>query len=47
MVPALKRIIARRHKDDGWLTLRPPFVGLDEARAEALFAALEEAGFDA
>ena len=45
MVPALKQIIARRHKDDGWLTLRPPFVGLDEAQAEALFAALDEAGF--
>ena len=45
MVPALKQIIARRDKDDGWLTLRPPFVGLDEEQAEALFAALDEAGF--
>ena len=45
MVPALKQIIARRDKDDGWLTLRPPFVGLDEDQAEALFAALDEAGF--
>jgi 4-hydroxy-tetrahydrodipicolinate synthase len=47
MVPALKAIIARRNKDDGWLTLRPPFVGLDEERAGALFAALEGAGFTA
>ncbi len=47
MVPALKQIIARRHKDVGWLTLRPPFVGLDESLADALFAALDEAGFDA
>ena len=45
MVPALKRIIARRDGDDGWLTLRPPFVGLDAGQTEALFAALEEAGF--
>lgn len=45
MVPALKQIIARRHEDDGWLTLRPPFVGLDEEQAGALFAALEGVGF--
>ena len=45
MVPALKAIIARRDGDDGWLTLRPPFVGLDESQTNALFAALEEAGF--
>ena len=47
MVPALKQIIARRHGDDGWLTLRPPFVGLDEERAGALFTALEGVGFSA
>ena len=46
MVPALKQIIARRQGDDGWLTLRPPLVGLDEAQTNALFAALDEAGFD-
>ena len=45
MVPALKQIIARRLGDDGWLTLRPPFVGLDEEQAGALFTALEGAGF--
>ena len=45
MVPALKQIIARRHGDDGWLTLRPPFVGLDEEQAGALVAALEGIGF--
>lgn len=46
MVPALKQIIARRQGDDGWLTLRPPLVGLDEDQTNALFAALDEAGFD-
>lgn len=45
MVPALKQIIARRDGDDGWLTLRPPFVGLDKERADALFAALDATGF--
>ena len=45
MVPALKQIVARRLGDDGWLTLRPPFVGLDEGQANALFAALDEIGF--
>ncbi len=45
MVPALKAIIARRDGDDAWLALRPPFVGLDDGQADALFAALEEAGF--
>lgn len=44
MVPALKQIIARRQGDDGWLTLRPPLVGLDEDQTNALFAALDEAG---
>ncbi len=47
MVPALKQIIARRDGDDGWLTLRPPFVGLDESQTNALFTALAEAGFSA
>ena len=45
MVPALKAIVARRIKDDGWLTLRPPMIGLDENQTTALFAALDEAGF--
>ena len=45
MIPALKQIIARRDGDDGWLTVRPPFVGLDEDQTNALFAALDEAGF--
>lgn len=45
MVPALKRIVARRDGDDAWLTLRPPFVALDDDQADALFAALDEAGF--
>ena len=45
MVPALKQIVARRLGDDGWLTLRPPFVGLDEGQTNALFAALDEIGF--
>ena len=45
MVPALKAIVARRIKDDGWLTLRPPMTGLDENQTTALFAALDEAGF--
>ncbi len=46
MIPGLKRVVARVSGDDGWLNLRPPFVGLDEAEAAALFAALEDAGFN-
>jgi 4-hydroxy-tetrahydrodipicolinate synthase len=46
LIPGLKRVLARRMDDDGWLNLRPPFVGLDDVDAGALFAALREAGFD-
>ena len=45
MIPGLKRILARRRSDGGWLNLRPPLVGLDDADADALFAALDTAGF--
>ncbi len=41
MIPALKRIIARRTGDAGWVTLRPPLQALDDARAAALFAAID------
>lgn len=46
MIPGLKAVLARRDGDDGWLTMRPPLMPLDEAEAAALFAALEAAGFN-
>ncbi len=45
VIPGLKEVVARVSGDDGWLNVRPPFVGLDEAEAAALFSALEDAGF--
>ena len=44
LVPGLKRVIAERDGDDGWLNLRPPFSAIDDATAGDLFAALEAAG---
>ena len=44
MIPGLKEVVARVSGDAGWLNVRPPFVGLGEAQAAALFASLEEAG---
>jgi 4-hydroxy-tetrahydrodipicolinate synthase len=46
MIPGLKAVLARRDGDDGWLTMRPPLMPLDEADSEELFAALQAAGFD-
>ncbi len=45
LIPALKCIVARRDDDPGWANLRPPLVGLDDAKAEALLAGLDAAGF--
>ncbi len=45
VIPGLKEVVARVSGDDGWLNLRPPFVGLDEVAAAALFSALADAGF--
>jgi 4-hydroxy-tetrahydrodipicolinate synthase len=45
MIPAMKAAIASFSGNSGWATVRPPLVVLDTAQANALRAALEEAGF--
>jgi 4-hydroxy-tetrahydrodipicolinate synthase len=45
VIPALKAILARHAGDPAWRTVRPPLVALDDARAEALLAALDARGF--
>lgn len=46
MIPTLKAAIARYGSDRGWERVRPPLVELAAEEREALFAALDEAGFD-
>jgi 4-hydroxy-tetrahydrodipicolinate synthase len=46
LIPALKRIMADRTGNRGWLALRPPLVGLTDAQAAQLRTALDETGFD-
>lgn len=46
MIPTLKAAIARYGSDPGWERVRPPLVELAAEEREALFAALDDAGFD-
>ncbi len=41
VLPAVKSLIAHRTGDKAWLTMRPPLVALDAARAERLAAACD------
>ncbi len=44
-IAALKEIMARRDKDNGWRTVRPPLVRLGAKQAEGLARALEDENF--
>lgn len=44
-IAALKEIMARRDKDTGWRTVRPPLVRLGAKQAGDLFRALEDQNF--
>jgi 4-hydroxy-tetrahydrodipicolinate synthase len=46
MIPALKAIVARYSGDSAWRTVRPPLVALDDDQAGALYARLDDIGFD-
>ena len=35
-IPAQKRLLALRHDDQAWATVRPPFVEMDETAGQAL-----------
>ena len=45
MIPALKQIIAHFRNDPSWYALRPPLMGLSDARASTLMASLEQRKF--
>ena len=45
LIPALKQILAEQQERPGWLTIRPPLVGLSGAQAARLSAALQHVGF--
>ena len=47
LVPALKAVMARRHGDPAWATVRPPMTALDKAAADDLVQELADAGFAA
>lgn len=44
LISGLREIIARSTGDDGWRTIRPPHLKLDQAQAEAVWAAWQAAG---
>jgi 4-hydroxy-tetrahydrodipicolinate synthase len=47
MIPMLKAIVAHYRSDPGWARVRPPFLPLDAAQAEAVIAELtEQYGFE-
>ncbi len=47
MIPMLKSIIAQYRNDPGWTNMRPPFLQLDKAQAQAGIAELtEQSGFE-
>jgi dihydrodipicolinate synthase/N-acetylneuraminate lyase len=35
-IPTMKRLLALRHDDSTWATVRPPFVEMDEAEGRTL-----------
>jgi 4-hydroxy-tetrahydrodipicolinate synthase len=43
-IPALKQMVAHVRQDPNWVNLRPPFVGLTDAQAENVLAALTQSG---
>jgi 4-hydroxy-tetrahydrodipicolinate synthase len=45
LVPGIKHVIAEGQHDEVWRIVRPPMVELDDAKGEALVAALDEAGY--
>lgn len=45
MIPTLKRLLAKAHGDEAWLTLRPPLLATKADAAAAQDAALAAAGF--
>jgi dihydrodipicolinate synthase/N-acetylneuraminate lyase len=45
LVPGIKHVIAAGQHDEIWRAVRPPMVELDEAKGEALVAALDQAGY--
>jgi len=36
VIPAVKAMVAHRHSDPAWRTMRPPLLPIDEAQARAL-----------
>lgn len=44
LIPGLREIIARSTGDDGWRTIRPPHLKLEQAQADAVWAAFQAAG---
>jgi 4-hydroxy-tetrahydrodipicolinate synthase len=44
LIPGLREIIARSTGDDGWRTIRPPHLKLEQAQADAVWAAFQSAG---
>lgn len=43
-IPTIKAMVAHRTGDEGWCRVRPPFVALDAAQRQAVFAQLEALG---
>ena len=43
-IPALKQMAAHVYQDPNWLNLRPPFINLTEAQAQAVVTALDQSG---
>ena len=43
-IPALKQIVAHLRQDPSWVTVRPPFVELNDAQAQSVLAALAQSG---
>ena len=47
MIPMLKAIVAHFQNDPGWARMRPPFLALDAAEAQAGITELtEQFGFE-
>lgn len=45
MIPSMKATVARHTGHDGWSAVRPPLTRLEDTTRQALFEALDQAGF--